>query len=106
VDPVPEPPLKKGDSAGNRNQDLWVYNQKLRSLDRRVYKSRSEHYLGLVEFKLSHFISLKFVLIISPQTVFLYNVRFEVFTAVTMKNGVFWDAMPYGSCKNRGFGRT
>jgi hypothetical protein len=24
---------------------------------------------------------------------YLYNVRFEVFTAVTMKNGVFWDVM-------------
>jgi hypothetical protein len=23
------------------------------------------------------------------------NVRFEVFTAVTMKNGVFWDVTPY-----------
>jgi hypothetical protein len=28
-------------------------------------------------------------------------VRFEVFTAVTMKNCVFWDVMPCGSCKNR-----
>jgi hypothetical protein len=27
-------------------------------------------------------------------------VRFEVFTAVTMKNGVFWDVTPRGSCKN------
>jgi hypothetical protein len=33
-------------------------------------------------------------------------VRFEVFTAVTMKNGVFWDVTPYGSCKNRRFGGT
>jgi hypothetical protein len=31
-------------------------------------------------------------------------VRFEVFTAVNMKNGVFWDVTPYGSCKNRCFG--
>jgi hypothetical protein len=31
-------------------------------------------------------------------------VRYEVFTAVTMKNGVFWDVMPCGSCKNRRFG--
>jgi hypothetical protein len=31
-------------------------------------------------------------------------VRFEVFTAVTMKNGVFWDVMPCGFCKNRRFG--
>jgi hypothetical protein len=28
-------------------------------------------------------------------------VRFEVFTAVTMKNGVFWDVTPCGSYKNR-----
>jgi hypothetical protein len=34
------------------------------------------------------------------------NVWFEVFMAVTMKNGVFWDVTPCGSCKNRRFGRT
>jgi hypothetical protein len=34
------------------------------------------------------------------------NVRFEVFKAVTMKNGVFWDVTPCGSCKNRRFGET
>jgi hypothetical protein len=28
-------------------------------------------------------------------------VRFEVFTAATIKNGVFWDVTPCGSCKNR-----
>jgi hypothetical protein len=33
-------------------------------------------------------------------------VRFGVFTAVTMKNGVFWDVTPCGSCKNRRFGVT
>jgi hypothetical protein len=33
-------------------------------------------------------------------------VRFEVFTAVTLKNGVFWDVTPCGSCKNRRFGGT
>jgi hypothetical protein len=27
------------------------------------------------------------------------SVRFEVFTAVTLKNGVFWDVTPCGSCK-------
>jgi cytidine deaminase len=27
-------------------------------------------------------------------------VRFEVFTAVTMKNGVFWDVTPCGTCKS------
>jgi hypothetical protein len=34
------------------------------------------------------------------------NVKFEVFTAVTMKNGVFWVLTPCGSCKNRCFGGT
>jgi hypothetical protein len=34
------------------------------------------------------------------------RVRFEVFTAVTMKNGVFWGVTPCGSCSNRRFGGT
>jgi hypothetical protein len=34
------------------------------------------------------------------------QVRFEVFTAVTMKNAVFWDVTPCGSCKNRYFRGT
>jgi hypothetical protein len=34
------------------------------------------------------------------------NGRFEVFTAVTMKNGFFWHVTPCGSCKNRRFGGT
>jgi hypothetical protein len=34
------------------------------------------------------------------------NVRFEVFTAVTMKNVVFWDVAPCRSCVNRRFGGT
>jgi hypothetical protein len=33
-------------------------------------------------------------------------VRFEVFTAVTVKNGVFWDVTPCGYCKNRRCGGT
>jgi hypothetical protein len=32
------------------------------------------------------------------------KVRFDVFTAVTMKNGVCWVVTPCGSCKNRRFG--
>jgi hypothetical protein len=35
-----------------------------------------------------------------------FNVRFEVFTAVTMKNVVLGDVMRFGSCKNRRFGGT
>jgi hypothetical protein len=34
------------------------------------------------------------------------HVRFEVFTAVIMKNGVFWNVTPCDSCKNRHFGGT
>jgi hypothetical protein len=33
-------------------------------------------------------------------------VRFEVFMAVTMKNVIFWDVTPCGSCKNRRLGGT
>jgi hypothetical protein len=33
-------------------------------------------------------------------------IRFEVFTAVTMKNGVFWVVTPCGSCKKGRFGGT
>jgi hypothetical protein len=33
-------------------------------------------------------------------------VRFEVFTAVSMKNAFFRDVTPRGSCKNRCFGGT
>jgi hypothetical protein len=36
----------------------------------------------------------------------MITVRFKVFTAVTMKNCVFWDITPCGSCKNRCFGGT
>jgi hypothetical protein len=35
-----------------------------------------------------------------------YIVRLQVFTAVTMKNGVFWVVTPCGSCKNRRFRGT
>jgi hypothetical protein len=30
--------------------------------------------------------------------------RLEIFTAASMKNGVFWDVKPCGFCKNRRFG--
>jgi hypothetical protein len=30
-------------------------------------------------------------------------IEFEVFTAVPMKNAVFWDVMPCDSCKNQRF---
>jgi hypothetical protein len=33
-----------------------------------------------------------------------FYIKFDVFTAVTTKNGVFWDVTPCGCCKNRRFG--
>jgi hypothetical protein len=39
------------------------------------------------------------------QTLLNY-VPFEGFTAVSMKNGVFWDVTTCGSCMNRSFGGT
>jgi hypothetical protein len=45
----------------------------------------------------------------SQKTPFFNHTKFErleVFTAVIMKNGVFWDVTPRGSCKNRRFGGT
>jgi hypothetical protein len=42
----------------------------------------------------------------SQSVCYIPNVRFEVFTTVTMKNGVFWDVTLCGFCKNRPFGGT
>jgi hypothetical protein len=39
-----------------------------------------------------------------PHVSKLYNASSDIFTAVTMKNAVFWDVTPCGSCKNRYFG--
>jgi hypothetical protein len=36
----------------------------------------------------------------------IFDIRLVVFTAVDMKNAVFWDITPCGSCKNRRFGGT
>jgi hypothetical protein len=36
----------------------------------------------------------------------LYIVILEVFTAVTMKNGVFWEVTPCDPCKKQRFGGT
>jgi hypothetical protein len=44
--------------------------------------------------------------ILASRTFTLFVVRFEVFTAVAMRNAVFWDVTPCGSCKNRRLGGT
>jgi hypothetical protein len=52
-------------------------------------------FLGVLQFPLS----------LIPPTAPHY-IRFEVFTAVTMKNGVFLDVTPCSFCKDRRFGGT
>jgi acyl-[acyl carrier protein]--UDP-N-acetylglucosamine O-acyltransferase len=42
--------------------------------------------------------------ILTMLNIFYRYAKFEVFTAVTMKNGFFWDVTPCGSCRNRSFG--
>jgi hypothetical protein len=42
----------------------------------------------------------------TSQKPYWYSARFEVFTAVTMKNIVLWDVTAYGFCKHRRFGGT
>jgi hypothetical protein len=44
--------------------------------------------------------TITYFLVIDNQPNKEIGVRFEVFTAVTMKNGVFWVVTPCGSCKN------
>jgi hypothetical protein len=41
---------------------------------------------------------------IPEDTILQCYVRFEVFTAVAIKNAVFWDVTPCGSCKIQRFG--
>jgi hypothetical protein len=42
----------------------------------------------------------------NKHVIILWYVRFEVFTAGTMKSDVFWDMAPCSSCVNRRFGGT
>jgi hypothetical protein len=37
---------------------------------------------------------------------YLFYVKFDVFTAVTVKNANSWELTPCGSCKNQRFGGT
>jgi hypothetical protein len=86
VHPVPDLQLfRKSDSAGIRTQIFWVCSQ-AGTLCTGPQK-RSRYWRQLCE-------------------TFLDNVRFEVFTAVTMRNGIFWDVTPCSSCKNWRFGET
>jgi hypothetical protein len=51
-----------------------------------------------------HIFISRLVFILRNVNTTLTNIRFEVSTAVNMKNVVFLDLTAYGSCKNRSFG--
>jgi hypothetical protein len=64
------------------------------------YDSRqSDWYLKFQPSYVNPFVSASFAILNR-------DVRFEVFTAVTMKNAVFWDVAPCRSYVNRSFGGT
>jgi hypothetical protein len=87
------------------NTEYWEYMTALTILDRNAASHRFEvcaftesswqwpiHYTNIDCCPLAKVLHFKKS---------LRYVRFEVFAAVTMKNGVFWDVMPCDSCKNR-----
>jgi hypothetical protein len=69
-------------------------------------KNEDRHYetnLGILQYFSRFSVAQRgrtFVLNVKPMKM-SRCIRFEVFTAVTMKNSVFWDVTPCGSCKNR-----
>jgi hypothetical protein len=73
------------------------------SLQRNTNEDRNslEHQIFIYIF----IITTKIKIIHSSGNLFMF-VRSEVFTEVTMKNAVFWDAGPCRSCVNRRFGGT
>jgi hypothetical protein len=98
--PVPDSLLlRKCGMAGNRIRDFYIC--KLAAMTTRPQKrvhhsivtfSSSERYAG----------NLRCILDTSKEN----SVRLEVFTAVTVKNGVLWDVTSCGSRKNRRLGGT
>jgi hypothetical protein len=48
-----------------------------------------------------HVFAYRYIIFTDRQILNCKYIRVEVFTAVTMKNGVFWNVTPCGSCKNR-----
>jgi hypothetical protein len=62
-------------------------------------------YIITMTLVILYIIPMKIRALIVSRDKFLY-VRLEVFTAATMKNGVFLDVTPCASCKNRRFGGT
>jgi hypothetical protein len=89
---------------GVRTTDVDVIIADVRTINLRTFKWINCRIIFLVSWKLLNWITeAKMRLNIVEINL---DLRFEVFTAVTMKNGVFWDVTPCGSCKNRRFGGT
>jgi hypothetical protein len=62
--------------------------------------------LNIFTFKVGVLFETCVILEVQPKDNNQVNVSSEVFTAVTMKNSVFWDVTPCGSCKNQCFEGT
>jgi hypothetical protein len=66
------------------------------------YRNKRHRY-----FCRSHYFEMKYMVLTFQLNKYnIRYIRFESFTAVTMKNGVFLDVTPCGPCKNRPFGET
>jgi hypothetical protein len=77
-----------------------------RHLDKTIKLNAFSIFLNL-EPTLAKFLDIFLLPNLKPTlSVFQDIVRFEFFTAVTMKNGAFWGVTPCGSCKNQRFGGT
>jgi hypothetical protein len=61
--------------------------------------------LAMVDRQAIHVYKLRLLHTVSKWNTY-YCARFEVSTAVTMKNGIFWNVTPCSSSKNKRFGGT
>jgi hypothetical protein len=62
---------------------------------------RPDDSILLLIYRRSQWITLYSVYLLDERNNEFYFLRFQVFTAVTMKNGVFWDVTPCGSYQVR-----
>jgi hypothetical protein len=86
------------------DHDVRIYRQ---TLEPKSWVERDmDHHAELLAETINKVAKGRKVKIVVPLMKYMHCIRFEVFTAVTMKNGVFWVATPCGSCKNRRFRGT
>jgi hypothetical protein len=65
--------------------------------------STSPHPQSILKYFVSAKMMMDVITMTATMIIIIFFVRLEVFTAVTMKNGIFWEFTPCGSCKNRRF---